>query len=199
MTSSLGLFPITMTILIFLIRLVFDFYITVLILRFLLQRARASRYNPIFRRISQMTDPVLLPLRRITSGDKGVNITLIALILILGIIKSFLILRLQLSAFPNWAGVGITAAAQIAAQWLDIYLFALLIQAVISWFSALQRGAFAEVVFLIAAPIMRPIQRIIPSRVGIDFSPLIALVAMKLVSSFLLAPMLIWGMRASLA
>jgi hypothetical protein len=53
------------TALVFLIQTVFGFYILAVMLRFLLQWVRADFYNPLVQFLVRITNPPLLPLRRI--------------------------------------------------------------------------------------------------------------------------------------
>ena len=53
---------------IFLIQVLFEFYILAVLLRFLFQLARADFYNPISQFLVILTNPPLLPLRRVIPG-----------------------------------------------------------------------------------------------------------------------------------
>ena len=57
-----------MTATVFLIQTVFGFYILAVMLRFLLQCVRADFYNPLVQFLVRITNPPLLPLRRIIPG-----------------------------------------------------------------------------------------------------------------------------------
>jgi YggT family protein len=184
---------------IFLIETAFDCFITLLIVRLLVQKMQMSDYNPIFRLIKKITDPVVLPTRRIVPKLRGIDMAIVAWILILGVVKSVLIFRLQWALFPHVIGLSMVTMGQIATQWFDIYFFAILIRIMMSWISPLQRGPFAEVVFLIAEPVLHPFRRFVPSWGGIDFSPMAALLAMKLITILLFAPAIAWGMRAAVS
>ena len=60
--------------LIFLIETLFNLYIIVLMLRFILQQVRADFYNPISQFIVKATSPVLNPARRIIPGIGGIDV-----------------------------------------------------------------------------------------------------------------------------
>lgn len=57
-------------------------YLLTVVLRFLLQAARADFYNPLSQAIAKITTPVLLPLRRIIPGFFGLDLACIALAII---------------------------------------------------------------------------------------------------------------------
>ena len=55
-------------ILVYLVQTLLSLYLVAMLLRFLLQLARADFYNPISQFLVKITNPVVLPLRRIIPG-----------------------------------------------------------------------------------------------------------------------------------
>jgi YggT family protein len=85
---------------------------------------------------------------------------------------------------------------------LSLVIWAIIIQAVLSWLVAFEvintrnRFVYQFLHFLdaVVSPLMRPIQRIIPSLGGVDISPIILILllqAVKIAFNNLLAPTLI--------
>ena len=72
--------------LVFLINTVFGLYTAAVMLRFLLQWMRADFYNPICQAIVKLTNPPLLPLRRVIPGWRGLDFAAVVLVVILQII-----------------------------------------------------------------------------------------------------------------
>ncbi len=68
------------------------FYMTIVLLRFLLQLARADFYNPISQFVVKATNPPLRPLRRFIPGWGGVDGASLVLAVIIQGITFFLIL-----------------------------------------------------------------------------------------------------------
>lgn len=54
-------------------------YLLAVVLRFLLQAARADFYNPLSQAIAKITTPVLMPLRRLIPGLFGLDLACIGL------------------------------------------------------------------------------------------------------------------------
>jgi YggT family protein len=87
-------------------------YLLMLLLRFLLQIARADFYNPMSQAIVRFTDPLVRPLRRVVPGYRGIDFsTLIAALLVqLGAIYGLIALYgaspPSLGALVAWAFVG---------------------------------------------------------------------------------------------
>ncbi|MGH2448835.1 MAG: YggT family protein [Chloroflexota bacterium] len=72
----------------------------------------------------------------------------------------------------------------ILATALTLTIF---IQALMSWFMPLRGGALAGVLRDITEPILQPIRRILPPVGGWDFSPILAMVLVQVISSLLIS------------
>lgn len=55
----------------FLINTIFDLYLMVVLLRVWLQWARADFYNPMSQMVVKLTNPLVVPLRRVIPGFAG--------------------------------------------------------------------------------------------------------------------------------
>ena len=64
---------------VFLVHTVFGLYTAVVVLRFLLQWARADFYNPLSQFVVKLTTPVLRPLRRVIPGYGGIDLASLTL------------------------------------------------------------------------------------------------------------------------
>jgi YggT family protein len=70
----------------FLVDTLFHLYTLALLLRFLLQLVRADFRNPLSQALVKVTNPVLLPLRRVIPGVGGIDIaSIIAMLLVKGL------------------------------------------------------------------------------------------------------------------
>ncbi|MDH5473876.1 MAG: YggT family protein, partial [Gammaproteobacteria bacterium] len=101
-------------------------------LRLLLQWVRADFYNPVCQFIVKATNPVVIPLRRFIPGIWGIDIASLVLILCFTAIKIFLVYGLS-GIDISFAGVIIKTVIETIILTLDIFLFAIIIQAVLSW------------------------------------------------------------------
>jgi len=79
------------TALAFLVQTVFGFYILAVILRFLLQWVRADFYNPLVQFLVRITNPLLVPLRRIIPGYRGLDLAAVVLAFALQAVEMLLI------------------------------------------------------------------------------------------------------------
>jgi YggT family protein len=70
----------------------------------------------------------------------------------------------------------ILGLAKVLDVVLNIYMWIIIIRALISWVNPDPYNAIVQILTKMTEPVLRPIRRIVPPhRVGIDFSPLIAM------------------------
>ncbi len=162
---------------------VFGIAILLLMLRFMLGMARANFYNPFSQMIVKITDPLVLPLRKIIPPIGRFDTALILLMVILKIIHLFLqtkILGISLPAFNLvTASIGL-----LLNTMLIIYMVAIGIMVVFSWLSMAGMRMppdLANIINSLINPIMNPIRRIMPPLGGLDLSPMIAFVLLNVV------------------
>ena len=94
--------------LVFLIELAFSLYTLAIVLRFLLQAARADFYNPFSQVLVKITDPVLQPLRRVIPSTGRFDNASLAMMLMLMLTRLYLVAWVS-GYSPGLAGVLITA------------------------------------------------------------------------------------------
>jgi YggT family protein len=68
-----------------------------------------------------------------------------------------------------------------------IYLFiaAIVLRALASWFVHDYRGLLMGFLFDVTEPVLSPLRRIVPGALGIDFSPMIAVLVLFVLGQFL--------------
>ncbi len=172
----------------FLINTIFSLYIGAVLLRLLLQIARADFYNPISQAIVKVTNPALRPLRRYIPALGPIDTASVLLMLVLQLICTWLVTSL-VGANLGFLGSIVVAIAELLSKLIYLYLFAIIIQAIASWIAP---GSYNPVMSLIGAitdPLLRPIRRFLPNLGGLDLSPLVALVALQLALLVIVAPL----------
>lgn len=182
-----------MTAVAFLIQTLFGFYILAVMLRFLLQCVRADFYNPLVQFLVRITNPPLLPLRRIVPGYRGLDLAAVVLAFALQLIE--VVLLNVLSIQP--VGIGallLVAVLELIKLLINIYLWGVIIQAVLSWFNPDPYHPAARVLAQLTAPVLRPAQRLLPPISGVDLSPMLVVIALIFVSLLLQDFVSLWGM-----
>ena len=96
---------------------------------------------------------------------------------------------------------GIIGFAAFIVYWgLGLMEFIIIAYAILSWLISFNvvnvrnRGVFqvSRILENFAQPILRPVQRILPSFGGLDFSPIVVLVLIQGVRIYLLPPFFLW-------
>lgn len=165
--------------LIFLVDTLAGLYLFVLLLRLLLQLARADFRNPIARGVLQLTSPLILPLRRILPAAGRVDTASVVAIVAVMAAKLLLVLALSRLPVPPALPFLRVLAVDLVRLVLQTYLYAILLYALLSFVS---QGMYSPAQSLLASlcePVLRPIRRRIPAIGGIDLSPLWAVIALQ--------------------
>ena len=172
----------------FLINTLFGLYILTVMLRFLLAIVGADFYNPISQFLVKVTNPLLIPLRRFIPSIGKIDTSAVLLMLTLQLVSFGLIALLRGGQF-SIASLLILSIAELLGLFLNVLLFAILIQVILSWVSPGTYNAAVSLLYSITEPVLRPCRRLIPPISGIDLSPLVALIAIQLLKMLLIPPL----------
>lgn len=88
------------------------------------------------------------------------------------------------------AGLFIVAIAEILATFINIFLFAIIIEVILSWVNPGAYNPMTALISSISRPVMKPIQRFIPPMGGLDLSPLFATLALMVIKMLLIPPVI---------
>jgi YggT family protein len=171
----------------FLINTLFGLYILAVMLRFLLALVRADFYNPVSQFLVKVTNPALAPMRRIVPSIGKVDTSALLLMLILQLAALYLIVVLR-DGQLSLGSLLVLSLAELLSLLLNVYLFAILIQVILSWINPGAYNPAVSLLYSITEPVLRPCRRLIPPFSGIDLSPLVALIAIQLAKMLLLPP-----------
>ena len=177
--------------LIFLVTTLGDLFVFALLLRFILQCLRAPARNPLSAFVVALTDFIVLPTRRVIPGLWGLDLATFILALLTAGLELWRVLQLKGYVLGSAVGVAMIALAALAAihivrLTLYIVMFAIVLQAVLSWVNPY--NALAPLLTAVTRPFLRPFQKLIPLVANVDLSPLFALIVCQL----LLAVPLVW-------
>ncbi len=92
----------------------------------------------------------------------------------------------------------LSALATVLDIALTTYMWIIIIRAIISWVNPDPWNPIVQFLYRATDPVLRQIQRMLPTRGwGIDFSPLIAILAIIFIQKFLVASLsdLAWRLR----
>jgi len=177
----------------------FDLYLLLVMLRFMLQWLKADFYNPVSQFVVRATTPPLKPLRRIIPGFGGQDMAAIVLCVLL-LLAKYLLMRSLGAGIIEVANVGapigtvgiaglfIIALAEMLAMLINIMLFAIIIQVILSWVNPGSYNPVAGLIHTLSQPVLKPIQKFIPPLGGLDLTPLFATLALMVVKMLVVPP-----------
>jgi len=165
----------------YLIQTLLSLYLLAMLLRFLLQLVRADFYNPICQFLVKITNPLVVPLRKVIPGFAGLDMASLLLAILLqlgGIVALLLINGLGL---PNilllltWSLLGVIGLL------VNIYFFALLAMIILSWVAPGSNHPAIYLLFQITEPVMAPVRKALPPMGGMDFSPILVFILINVI------------------
>ena len=165
---------------VFLIDILFHLYTVILMLRLILQWAGADFYNPVSQFIVKITNPLVKPLRRIIPGFFGIDFATLVLIFALTTIKILIVY--SLSGYNLFSGLLIiTIVLEVVDLLLNIFLFAIIIQALLSWVNPDPYNPVVALLNSLTWPILKHFRKLIPPISGFDISPIFAIITIMFI------------------
>jgi len=168
-------------ILAYLVQTLLSVYLVTMLLRFLLQLVRADFYNPISQFIVRVTNPLVIPLRRVIPGFAGIDMASLLLAILLQLAAIVALLVINGLAAPNaflllsWSVLGVLGLL------VNIYFFALLAMIILSWVAAGSRHPAIYLLYQITEPVMAPFRKVLPPMGGLDLSPILVFVLINII------------------
>ena len=164
--------------LIFLVRTFADLYLLTFLLRFIMQWARANHYNPLSQVVFKVTNPLVVPARRLLPSVAGLDIPTLVVLIVLEIVVTFVLLRLVDLSLPI-PRLLFYSLLRLISLVLWFYVGALIIYAVLSWFAQPSRNPMAMLLGQLVEPLLRPARRMLPPIGGFDLSVLLVIVLLQ--------------------
>jgi YggT family protein len=157
--------------------------VTVFLLRVLLPLARAETRNQLSQAVIRMTNPLVLPLRKVLPPIGKVDTaSIVALIIVQAAAVALMWL---LGSYP-W----IFTPAQFASvvfltlirTIINFYIFALFLYVVLSWIAPGTNSPGAALIDTLCEPLLRPVRRLIPPLGGFDLSALFVIIGLQAIN-----------------
>ena len=168
----------------FLLDFFFDAFLMVLIIRVWLQLVRADFYNPLSQFVVKITNPVVIPFRRVIPGLGGIDLATLLIAYIVAVSK-FIVLSLV-----NGGPIDIVPSLLIGIIFLIkktgfLMFILMLVMAIMSWVVQGYNPTMA-LLHQLTEPLLRPIRKVIPPVGGLDLSIIAAFLLLNVIN-FVLA------------
>jgi YggT family protein len=160
-----------------LLTFIFDTYVMIVLARLWLQWSRADFYNPLSQFIVKATQPLVGPLRRIIPSMGGFDTATFVLAFLIMLAKFVVLFIISGAMFPILSTLILVLFGLLkSAFWL---LFIVLIANMILSFAPHLSPSVRYVLHQLTDPLLAPIRSFLPTLGGLDFSPLILILAIQ--------------------
>jgi YggT family protein len=176
----------------YLLDFAFSALLMLLVLRVWLQVVRADFYNPLSQFIVKVTNPLVIPLRRLIPGFGGIDLSTIFLAFTVAVLK-FVVMSLITGSSLDLLTSLYLGLIYLVKQTGVLLFIIMLVMALMSW--VVQGYNPTQVIFSqLTEPFLRPIRKIVPSIGGLDLSVLIAFLLLNVINIFLSGALPGWAM-----
>lgn len=183
----------------FLVTTLFDLYTFVLILRFILQYLRVSYYNPFTQFVVKATGKLVVPVRRMIPGWRGIDFATLFVILLVTLLKLTMVTFIRYKTAPFFPGLLIWSFGDLLNLVINLYFFSILIQVLASWLAPASHSPVMEILYQITWPLMRPFKRLIPPIGGMDITPIPVIILLQLVKMLVANTIIMIGIQVAMS
>jgi YggT family protein len=169
----------------YLVQTALSLYLLAMVLRFLLQVVRADFYNPISQFLVKVTNPLVVPLRRLIPGVAGLDLSSLVLALLLQTLGIVLILFLKTGSLFLHPIILVWAVLALLGLVVNIYFFALLAMIILSWVAPGSNNPALYLLHQLTEPVMAPFRKLLPPMGGLDFSPILVFILINVLKILL--------------
>ena len=166
---------------IYLVQTALTLYMLAMLLRFLLQLVRADFYNPIGQFLVKVTNPLVIPLRKVIPGIGGLDLASLLLALLLQMLSIIVLMALYGLGLPNPVLLLLWSALGLVGLLVNIYFFALLAMIILSWLAPGSGNPAVFLLYQITEPVMAPFRKLLPAMGGMDFSPILVFILINVI------------------
>ena len=166
----------------FLVDAVIGFFVYLLLARFLMQWLRVPFRNVLGEFIVAGTSWMVVPARRVIPPLAGFDLASLLLAWLLQALNLYFIYLIAGIDFSSAPGIGagaivVLALLDLLRNTLYIFVFALIVQAVLSWVNPY--SPVGPLFDALTRPFLRPIRRFVSPLGSVDLSPLVLIVILQ--------------------
>jgi YggT family protein len=162
----------------FLVQTVTHLYLLTILFRFVLQQVRADFYNPLSQFIVRVTNPLVVPARRVIPSIGNIDTATLVVLLLVQCLVTWLLLEI-VNVSVSLDAYLLFVALRLVHLTLWLYTISLLLYVILSWVAQAAYSPIAMLLGQVVGPILRPVRRILPSISGVDLSPLVVLLLLQ--------------------
>ena len=178
----------------YLIQTALSLFLFAVLIRLMLQLAKADFYNPVSQFVVRVTNPLLLPLRRLIPAIGRLDTASVVLALLVqttSIIASLALMGYRpanLLVLMVWSLIGVLSLA------VNLFFFAILGLIIFSWIAPQTYHPALALLHQLTEPVMGPFRRLVPPLGGLDLSPILVFIMINVLGKLLSAMAAHFGM-----
>ena len=149
------------------------------LLRLLFQLVRVDFRNPLAQAILRVTNPLIVPLRRILPPLGRLDTASVAGLLLAQMLRSAIVLSLGGASLPSPLMLLLVSIAQLLDTTLLVFLVAVFVYVLLSWVAPGGYHPAARLLGALVEPLLGPFRRALPALGGLDLSPLVVVLLLS--------------------
>ncbi|MDB4511927.1 YggT family protein [Arenicella sp.] len=166
----------------------FGLALFIVLLRFWMQWVRADFRNPFGQFVISVTNPVIIPLRKILPSFGSIDTATVVFAFIVASIKVYLLFAIN-QIFPALVSFLTYVIGDVIQHSIYLFFAAIFIQIIVSWVNPYSDHPIVSIARSLAEPIMAPARRLIPPIGGLDISPILVIIFLQLSLQLVVAPL----------
>ncbi|KTC65424.1 Integral membrane protein YggT, involved in response to extracytoplasmic stress (osmotic shock) (plasmid) [Legionella adelaidensis] len=174
----------------FLISVLFSIIIFLLWARIGMYYYHVSSLNPVSKTIHTLTNPLTIPfsfLFRSRASARRIDLPALTALIVVEFIKFIVFSLLLLHTVMPFLLLLLYVVTDLIVEPLNFLFYAILIRVVMSWVNPGWNHPLAYVLASLTDPVLRIGRRYVPIIAGLDFSPLVVMLVLKLIIIFIAA------------
>ena len=172
---------------------VFTFVVGAFLLRLLFQLLRTEFRNPLVQALVRLTNPLILPLRRIVPPVGRIDSASVLAVLLVQVAATTLLTLLGGFGLPSALQLLLRAMVALVDTTLSLYVVLMIGYVLVSWVAPDGYSPAGRVLADLVTPVLRPLRRALPTLGGLDLSPAVAILLLSVLQMVLndrVAPLL---------
>ena len=161
-----------MSALYFIIDTLLSLALFVALLRLLMQWSRADFRNPLAQAVVRLTNPVIIPLRRVLPPVGRIDTASVVTVVLVALVETGIMYLLRDFELPPAIPWLRGASLEILRATLWLYFYAVFLYALLGLIAPGGYSPMQSLLTSLCEPVLRPVRRVIPPIGGLDLSPL---------------------------
>tara|TARA_B110000908_G_C9851357_1_gene270030 strand:- start:46 stop:519 length:474 start_codon:yes stop_codon:yes gene_type:complete len=152
-----------------------------------MQWVRANFRNPFGQFVIAITNPAVIPLRKVLPSIGSIDTATVVLALIISIGKTYIVASI-LGHSISWLSLIAFSFGELIRCSIYVFGAAIFIQILASWINPHGYNPILDIARSIAEPLMAPARKLLPPIGGLDLSPMLIFIFFKLSLILIVAP-----------